>query len=152
MKYRLGITLVFISALSIEAAPREPNQHYREKISQKRRSRGLTEATAVATCAARTTTERDIVVVGNVAMPENGTLSGTGTGFRFVADAHTGIVTVTFDELISPVVTATAHDLDTTRTVRITEQDEQTFTLCITEFTPGTPTVVAFQAIQFDNA
>ena len=152
MKYRLGITLLLVSALSLYAAPREPNSHYRDKISQKRRSRGLSQATAAAACTLRTATENDTVVVGSIAMPEHGMLAGTGTGFHFVADARTGTVTVTFEELVSPVVTASAHDLDATRCVSVTEQNTRTVTLHITGFTAGNPTVVAFQAIQFENA
>lgn len=152
MKYRLGIIPVFISVFSLHTAPREPNRKYIEKTSQKRRCRGIQTAAAAAMCSVRNASENEIVVAGSIAIPSEGEIAGTGTGFSYIADAQTGTVVITFDALNSPTVSATAHDIDATRSVKITEQTEKTVTLCIVDFISGNPAVIEFSAIQFEQA
>lgn len=152
MKYRIGITLACLSAVSLYAAVREPNRRYIEKISQKRRSKGIHDATAAALCTVRNTTEHEIVVAGSIIMPSEGETTGTGTGFSYIADAQAGTVIITFNELTSPTVHASAHDIDAKRAVSITIHSETTVALHIENFTPGNPTVVEFNAIQFEKA
>lgn len=146
MKYRVGITLACLSALSLYAAVREPNRKYIEKISQQRRSKGIHDAMAAALCTVRTISDHEVVVSGSIVMPTEGETTGTGTGFSYVADAQTGTVVITFDELTSPTVNATAHDVEAKRNVSIKTQSETTVTLRIENFKAANPTIVEFCA------
>ena len=85
-------------------------------------------------------------------MPSEGQSEGQGTGFSYIADAETATIVISFDEVISTPVTATAHDLDETRTVIITEQTENSVTLHIEGFAAGNPTIVEFKTVQSENA
>jgi hypothetical protein len=146
MKYSSCVSLILVSTLSLYSAPREPNRKYIEKISQARRSRGIEEKTAAILRAANSLTTKDMLITGDIVMPISGQTSGSGAGFTYFADAERGIIIITFDELYLPSVTATAHDLDTTRTVDITEQTATTVTLSITDFNAEIPTIVTFKA------
>lgn len=148
MKYRTGITLACLSVLSLYPAKRESNRKYMEKISQQRRDKGIVDATAAAIHA----TENEINVTGSIVMPIDGVLEGSGTGFSYAADAQNGTVMITFDELTIPTVTATAHDVDASRNVKIIALSEATVILHIEGFTPGNPTVVEFNATQIEQA
>ena len=155
MKYRSGITLLLVSALSLYTAVREPNHKQIKQMSLMRRNRGVQKDIAALMCSTHMphkTSEKDIVVAGAITMPTEGERAGTGTGFSYVADAQAGTIVITFNELVSPTVTATAQDLDTTRTVKIVHQTENMVTLSISDFSAENPTVVEFNAIQFENA
>ncbi len=85
-------------------------------------------------------------------MPSEGEAEGQGTGFSYIANAETATIVISFDDATPASVTATAHDLDETRTVVVTDQTESSVTLRIVGFTPGNPTIVEFKTIQSKKA
>ncbi len=76
-----------------------------------------------------------------------GSISGSGPGFNFIAD-NAGLIQLTFQSLVQPVVTATVENDTMPLTVQIIGRSNNNVILAIDGFNPAQQTFVNFHAIE----
>lgn len=149
MKKLIGQACILASSLSLYGAPREPHRTFIEKQQKMKRGRGIeAESSSAPKTMKRSHNEIETndTITGTILMPTRGTTHAKGTRFSYKADAKTGTVRVTFDDVSSPAIDVTARNLDSNLRVRIFQQTSDSVIFFIEDFSADVPTVLEFQA------
>ena len=91
------------------------------------------------------------IISGIIDMPIEGQLHAKVEGYSYVADAESRTITITFENLESPIVVATALAEDALIEVRIIDRTPESVTLLLEDFDPNQPTIVEFRAVELED-